>query len=203
MKMGNSGGRRNQRGLLPSMGRTTGLRGKQPRGRIKNHGSHHTGDCVSTREAQLRSEAFDKPANPGLGDSHSHGLPPRRSPAERLLFFWLRWALLLPEGVLWLRREQAGLWLWSAGFSLLRLPCLSTGSRVRGLRFAVNGLSCPKACGVFPEQGSNPSPLLWRRVLKVWTTGEPCTEHPAGTVALSLMAARGRKNHHLSDMLRH
>lgn len=175
MKMGNSGGRRDQRDLLPSMGRTTGLRGKQPRGSIENHGhgSHPRGDCVSTHEAQLQSEVSDKPTNPGLGNSHSHGPPPRRSHAKGLFFFWLRWALPLPEGVLWLRQE--GL---VSGCGVRASPCggfphLSTGSRVRGLRFAVKGLSCPKACGVFPEQGSNPSPLLWRRVLNGWTTGGP------------------------------
>ena len=83
-------------------------------------------------------------------------------------------------------------------------PRLSTGPRVRGLRFAVNGLSCPKACGVFPEQGSNPDPLLWRRVLNGWTTGEPCTEHLVGTVALSPDGGpRTQESPSLFDMSRH
>ena len=30
----------------------------------------------------------------------------------------------------------------------------------RGLR--AHGLSCPTACGIFPNQGSNPCPLHWQ-----------------------------------------
>ena len=36
----------------------------------------------------------------------------------------------------------------------------------------VHGLSCPKARGVCLDQGSNPSPLHWRRILNPGTTRE-------------------------------
>ena len=31
-----------------------------------------------------------------------------------------------------------------------------------GLAVVGHGLSCPTACGIFPEQGSNPCPLHWQ-----------------------------------------
>ena len=72
--------------------------------------------------------------------------------------------------------------LWCSGFSLWRLLSLrSTGSRHQGSRSCGTGLSswgsqsieqgsiagapwlhCSAACGVFPDQGSNPCLLHWR-----------------------------------------
>ena len=57
------------------------------------------------------------------------------------------------------------------GFSLRWLLLLwSTGSRhkgfsICGVRASVvvaHGLSCSAACGIFPDQGSNPCPLHWQ-----------------------------------------
>ncbi|CAM9526929.1 unnamed protein product [Rangifer tarandus platyrhynchus] len=176
----------------------------------------HTGDCVSTHEAQLRSEAFDKPANPGLGNSHSHGQPPRRSLAERLFFFWLRRALLLPEGVLWLRREGAGLWLWSEGFSpaaasliSAQAPeCVGSGSQCTGLAAPRNvGSSqsrdqtrAPCSGGGFSTAGPQGGPALstlqalspdgsprTRRCF--WNRGQGCCQHL--TVARTALRSPG------------
>ena len=50
-----------------------------------------------------------------------------------------------------------------AGLSLLRpLPLRSTGSRRAGLVVVAHGPSCSAACGIFPDQGSNPCPLHWQ-----------------------------------------
>ena len=50
-----------------------------------------------------------------------------------------------------------------AGLSLSRpLPLRSTGSRRAGSVVVAHGLSCPAACGIFPDQGSNPCPLHWQ-----------------------------------------
>ena len=57
----------------------------------------------------------------------------------------------------------ATLQLWCTGFSLQRLPLLSTGPRVQefshctplGAIVVVHGLGCSMACGIFPDQGSN------------------------------------------------
>ena len=50
-----------------------------------------------------------------------------------------------------------------AGLSLLRpLLLRSTGSRCTGSVVVAHGPSCSAACGIFPDQGSNPCPLHWQ-----------------------------------------
>ena len=47
-----------------------------------------------------------------------------------------------------------------AGLSLSRpLPLRSTGSRCAGSAVVAHGPSCSAACGIFPDQVSNPCPL--------------------------------------------
>ena len=47
---------------------------------------------------------------------------------------------------------------------LLSRPLLlrSTGSRRAGSVIVAHGPSCSVACGIFPDQGSNPCPLHWQ-----------------------------------------
>ena len=50
-----------------------------------------------------------------------------------------------------------------AGLSPSRPPLLqSTGSRRSGSVIVAHGPSCSVACGIFPDQGSNPCPLHWQ-----------------------------------------
>ena len=50
-----------------------------------------------------------------------------------------------------------------AGLSLSRpLLLWSTGSRCAGSVIAAHGPSCSAACGIFPDQGSNPRSLHWQ-----------------------------------------
>ena len=50
-----------------------------------------------------------------------------------------------------------------AGLSLSRpLFLQSTGSRHAGSVIVAHGPSCSAACGIFPDQGSNPCPLHWQ-----------------------------------------
>ena len=50
-----------------------------------------------------------------------------------------------------------------AGLSLSRpLLLQSTGSRCAGSVVVAHGHSCSVACGIFPDQGSNPRPLHWQ-----------------------------------------
>ena len=50
-----------------------------------------------------------------------------------------------------------------AGLSLSRpLPLRSTGFKRAGSLFVAHGPSCSAACGIFPDQGSNPCPLHWQ-----------------------------------------
>ena len=49
------------------------------------------------------------------------------------------------------------------GLSLSRpLLLRSTSSRRAGSVVVAHGLSCSVACGIFPDQGSNPFPLHWQ-----------------------------------------
>ena len=49
------------------------------------------------------------------------------------------------------------------GLSLSRpLLLRSTGSRCAGSVAVAHGPSCSAACGIFPDQGSNPCPLHWQ-----------------------------------------
>ena len=52
---------------------------------------------------------------------------------------------------------------WCAGLSL-SWPLLlrSTGSRRAGSVIVAHGPSCSAACGIFPDQGTNPCPLHWQ-----------------------------------------
>ena len=53
--------------------------------------------------------------------------------------------------------------LWCTGLSLSRpLLLQSTGSRHAGSVVVAHGPSCSAACGIFPDQGSNPRPLHWQ-----------------------------------------
>ena len=50
-----------------------------------------------------------------------------------------------------------------AGLSLSRpLPSRGTGSRRAGSVVVAHGPSCSAACGIFPDQVSNPCPLHWQ-----------------------------------------
>ena len=50
-----------------------------------------------------------------------------------------------------------------AGLSLSRpLLLRSTGSRRAGSAIVAHGPSCSTACGILPDQGSNPCPLHWQ-----------------------------------------
>ena len=52
---------------------------------------------------------------------------------------------------------------WCAGLSLSRpLLLRSTSSRRAGSVVVAHGPSCSGACGIFPDQGSNPCPLHWQ-----------------------------------------
>ena len=83
--------------------------------------------------------------------------------------FWLCWVFADRHGLPWLWREGAALQLQCAGFSPQGLLLWSTdfGHRLRqlwcsGSVVVTHGLSCPTACGILPDQGSNPCLLHWQ-----------------------------------------
>ena len=69
----------------------------------------------------------------------------------------------LCEGFLQLRQAGGHSSLRCAGLSLSRpLLLWSTGSRRAGSVIVAHGPSCSAACGILPDQGSNPCSLHWQ-----------------------------------------
>ena len=80
-----------------------------------------------------------------------------------------------------------------AGLSLSRVLLLqSTGSRRAGSVVVAHGPSCSMACGILPDQGSNPCPLHWQ--------ADPQPLHHQGSP--SLCSFDGWERHHFSGFLR-
>ena len=65
----------------------------------------------------------------------------------------------LCEGFLQLRRAGATLHRGARASHCCGLSLRSTSSRRAGSVVVAHGLSCSAACGIFPDQGSNPCPL--------------------------------------------
>ena len=78
-------------------------------------------------------------------------------------FFWLCWVFVSVWGLLLVAASGGHSSSWCVGLSL-SLPLLlrSTGSRCAGSVVVAHGLICSTACGIFPDQGSNPCPLHWQ-----------------------------------------
>ena len=69
----------------------------------------------------------------------------------------------LCEGFLQLRRAGATLHRGARASHYCGLSCWrSTGSRRAGSVIVAHGPSCSAACGILPDQGSNPCPLRWQ-----------------------------------------
>ena len=69
----------------------------------------------------------------------------------------------LCEGFLQLRRAGATLHRGARASHYCGLSCWrSTGSRRAGSVIVAHGPSCSAACGILPDQGSNPCPLHWQ-----------------------------------------
>ena len=74
------------------------------------------------------------------------------------------------------------------GLSLSRSLLLqSTGSRRAGSAIVAHGPSCSAACGIFPDQGSDPCPLHWQ------ADSQPLRHQgsPARTFKVSFPGPRG------------
>ena len=79
------------------------------------------------------------------------------------IYFWLCWVFISVRGLSLVVASRGHSSSRCAGLSLLRpLLLRSTSSRHAGSVVVVHGLSCSAACGIFPDQGSNPCPLHWQ-----------------------------------------
>ena len=80
-----------------------------------------------------------------------------------LIYFFLRWVFVAVRGLSLVAASGGYSSLQCAGFSLPWLLLLrSKGSRCIGSVVVVHGLCGSAACGIFPDQGSNPCPLHWQ-----------------------------------------
>ena len=82
-----------------------------------------------------------------------------------LLFFylWLCWVFVSVRGLSLVVASRDHSSSRCAGLSLSRpLLLRSTGSRRAGSAIVAHGPSCSAACGILPDQGSNPCPLHWQ-----------------------------------------
>ena len=80
------------------------------------------------------------------------------------IYFWLCWVFVSVRGLFFLVAASGGhSSSRCAGLSLSQpLLLRSTGSRRAGSVVVAQGPSCSAACGIFPDQGSNPCPLHWQ-----------------------------------------
>ena len=83
-----------------------------------------------------------------------------------ILFFknlWLCWVFVSVRGLSLVAASGGHSSSRCTDLSLSRpLPLRSTGSRRAGSVVVAHGPSCSVACGIFPDQGSNPCPLHWQ-----------------------------------------
>ena len=80
-----------------------------------------------------------------------------------LFYLWLCWVFVSLRGLSLVAASGGHSSSWCAGLSLSRpLLLWSTGSRRAGSVVVAQGSSCSAACGIFPDQGSNPCPLHWQ-----------------------------------------
>ena len=79
------------------------------------------------------------------------------------IYFWLCWVFVSVRGLSLVVASGGHSSSQCAGLSLSwPLSLRSTGSRRAGSAVVAHGPSCSAACGIFPDQGSNPCPLHWQ-----------------------------------------
>ena len=79
------------------------------------------------------------------------------------LNFWRCWVFVSVRGLSLVVASVGHSSSRRAGLSLSQPLLLgSTGSRRAGSVIVAHGPSCSAACGIFPDQGSNPYPLHWQ-----------------------------------------
>ena len=92
------------------------------------------------------------------------------------IYLWLCWVFVSVRGLSLVVASGGHSSSQCAGLSLLRpLLLWSTGSRRAGSVIVAHGPSRSAACGIFPDQGSNPCPLHWQEGSQpLRHQGSPC-----------------------------
>ena len=93
------------------------------------------------------------------------------------IYLWLCWVFVSARGLSLVVASGGHSSSRCAGLSL-SWPLLlwSTGSRRAGSVIVAHRPSCSAACGIFPDQGSNPCPLHWQ------ADSQPLRHHGSPTV---------------------
>ena len=79
------------------------------------------------------------------------------------IYSWLCWVFVSVRGLSLVVASGGQSSSQCAGLSLSRpLLLRSTGSSCAGSVVVAHGPSCSAACGILPDQGSNPCPLHWQ-----------------------------------------
>ena len=79
------------------------------------------------------------------------------------IYSWLCWVFVSVWGLSLVAASGGHSSSRCTGLSLSRpLLLQSIGSRRKGSVVVAHGPSCSAACGIFPDQGSNPCPLRWQ-----------------------------------------
>ena len=79
------------------------------------------------------------------------------------IYLWLCWVFVSVRGLSLVAASGGHSSSRCADLSLSRpLLLRSTGSRHAGSVIVAHGPSCSAACGILPDQGSNPCPLHWQ-----------------------------------------
>ena len=79
------------------------------------------------------------------------------------IYLWLCWVFVSVQGLSLVVASGDHSSSRCTGLSPSRpLLLQSTGSRRTGSVIVAHGPSCSMACGIFPDQGSNPCPLHWQ-----------------------------------------
>ena len=79
------------------------------------------------------------------------------------IYLWLCWVFVSVRGLSLVAASGGHSSSRCTGLSLSWPHLLrSTGSRCTGSAIVAHGPSCSAACGIFPDQGSNPCPLHWQ-----------------------------------------
>ena len=91
-------------------------------------------------------------------------------------YLWLCWVFVSVLGLSPVAASGGHSSLRCLGLSLSRpLLLRSTDSRRAGSVIVAHGPSCSAACGIFPDQGSNPCPLHWQADSQpLYHQGSPC-----------------------------
>ena len=80
-----------------------------------------------------------------------------------LFYLWMCWVFVSVQGLSLVAASGGHSSSQCAGLSLSRPLLLQrTGSRHAGSATVAHGPSRSAACGIFPDQGSNPCPLHWQ-----------------------------------------